>query len=227
MGGTLHHAQGYRIRVVSLTVPWWPGGPKLLAYQASTLFSSLANRDIFAWQHMTYLDPTKELINPTWRTLSLLPSGQSWRFRMATCEFSRPAQGIIFSRWLEINTSSIILFTGSRMVLRASLLKGSRSHTSSNTSFTGLRLVLRGVYCMGLAPILSVLLRLLVHDWYYMQVCWTGLAPIPPITLRLLVSNKYSMLLKGPRSNTSSNAQTSSFQPVFYVTEGASLLYFQ
>jgi hypothetical protein len=40
---------------------------------------------------------------------------------------------------------------------------------------------------MGLAPILSVLLRLLVHDWYYVQVYCIGLTPILPVTLRLLV----------------------------------------
>jgi hypothetical protein len=62
------------------------------------------------------------------------------------------------------HTLSTTPFTGSRLVLRASLLKGPRSHTSSNTLFTSLRLVLRVVYCMGLAPILPVLLRILVHD---------------------------------------------------------------
>jgi hypothetical protein len=45
-----------------------------------------------------------------------------------------------------------------------SLLHGPRSHTSSTTLSIGPLLVLRGVYCMGLAPILLVLLRLLVHD---------------------------------------------------------------
>jgi hypothetical protein len=35
---------------------------------------------------------------------------------------------------------------------------------------TGSRLVLRLVYYMGLALILSVLLYLLVRDWYYVQV---------------------------------------------------------
>jgi hypothetical protein len=34
-------------------------------------------------------------------------------------------------------------------------------------------------------------------------------------------------LLKGPRSHTFSNAQITSFRLVFYVTEGASLPYFQ
>jgi hypothetical protein len=125
------------------TVPWWPGGPKLLEYWASTPFSSLANRDIFAWQHTTCLGPTKEMINPTWRTSSSLPLGQPWCFRMATCEFSWPAQGIVFCRWLEINTSSITPFTSSRLLLHASLLKRPHSHTSSTTPFTGLQLVLR------------------------------------------------------------------------------------
>jgi hypothetical protein len=35
------------------------------------------------------------------------------------------------------------------------------------------------------------------------------------------------MLLKGPRSHTSNNAQTTSFLVVLYVTEGVSLPYFQ
>jgi hypothetical protein len=68
------------------------------------------------------------------------------------------------------DTFSTTPFTGSRLVLHASLLKGPRSHTSSNTPFTSFRLVLRVVCSMGLAPILSVLLRLLVHDLYYVQV---------------------------------------------------------
>jgi hypothetical protein len=61
--------------------------------------------------------------------------------------------------------------------LRASLLRGPRSHTSSNTPFTSLRLVLRVVYSMGLAPTLSILLRLLIHDWYYVQVTDGGSLP--------------------------------------------------
>jgi hypothetical protein len=31
------------------------------------------------------------------------------------------------------------------------------------------QLVLRGVYCMGPAPRLTVLLLLLVHDWFYVE----------------------------------------------------------
>jgi hypothetical protein len=38
-----YRLQGYKTRIVSLTVPWWPGGPKLLEYRASTPFSPLAN----------------------------------------------------------------------------------------------------------------------------------------------------------------------------------------
>jgi hypothetical protein len=50
-----------------------------------------------------------------------------------------------------------------------SLLHGPCPHTPSTTPSTGSRLVLQQVYCMGLAPILQVLLRLLVHDWYYVE----------------------------------------------------------
>jgi hypothetical protein len=68
-----------------------------------------------------------------------------------------------------------------------SLLHESYSHTSITTPSTGSRLVLHGFYCMGLAPILLVLLCLLVHDLYYVQVYSRGLAPILPVKLRLLV----------------------------------------
>jgi hypothetical protein len=44
-------------------------------------------------------------------------------------------------------------------------------------SSTGLRLVLREVYCMGLASIPSVLLRLLVYDWYYVEFTARALFP--------------------------------------------------
>jgi hypothetical protein len=43
-----------------------------------------------------------------------------------------------------------------------SLLKGPRSHTSITTPFTSSQLVLRAVYGKDIAPMLSVLLRLLV-----------------------------------------------------------------
>jgi hypothetical protein len=71
---------------VSLTVPWWPGGSKLLGYRAFTTFRSLANQDIFC-------------------------------------------------RHLEIKTLVQLGFNGIRLVLCASLLKGSRSHTSGTTPF--------------------------------------------------------------------------------------------
>jgi hypothetical protein len=44
---------------------------------------------------------------------------------------------------------------------------------------------------MGLAPILLVLLRLLVHDLYYVQVYCMGLAPILLVLLFLLVYDLY------------------------------------
>jgi hypothetical protein len=53
----------------------------------------------------------------------------------------------------------------------------SSSHTSSTTPSTSSRLVLRGVYCMGLAPILLVLLCLLVYDWFYMEFTASVLLP--------------------------------------------------
>jgi hypothetical protein len=43
---------------------------------------------------------------------------------------------------------------------------------------------------MGLAPILSVLLHLLVHDWYYVELLH-GLTPILLVLLRLLVQDWY------------------------------------
>jgi hypothetical protein len=58
-----------------------------------------------------------------------------------------------------------------------SLLLGSHSHTSSTIPFTSSRLVLRGVYCMGLTPILPVLLHLLVNDWYYVEFTAWALLP--------------------------------------------------
>jgi hypothetical protein len=74
-----------------------------------------------------------------------------------------------FTTWALLPYSqyySVYWFTTSTTL---SLLHGHCSHTASNTLFTDSRLVLRGVYCMGLSPILLVLLHLLVHNWYYVQ----------------------------------------------------------
>jgi hypothetical protein len=69
-----------------------------------------------------------------------------------------------------------------------SLLQGHRSHTASTAQFTGSRLVLRVVSCKGFIPTLPVLLRLLVYDWYYVQLL-KGLRTILPVLLYLLVHN--------------------------------------
>jgi hypothetical protein len=50
-----------------------------------------------------------------------------------------------------------------------SLLQGHHSFTANTTQFTGSRLVLHVAYYKGIIPILLVLLRLLVHDWYYVK----------------------------------------------------------
>jgi hypothetical protein len=105
-------------------------------------------------------------------------------------------------------------------------MKRPRSYISSNAQITSFRLLLY-VTEGAMLPYFQYYSILLVHDWYYMQVYWRDLAPIFPVMLRLLVSYYYSMLPKGPRSHTYSNAQTTSFQLVFYVTEGVSLPYFQ
>jgi hypothetical protein len=43
VGRILHHRQSYKTRVVLTTIPWWPGGPKLLEYWTFTAFPSLDN----------------------------------------------------------------------------------------------------------------------------------------------------------------------------------------
>jgi hypothetical protein len=53
-----------------------------------------------------------------------------------------------------------------------------------------------------------------------------GLAPILLVMLHLIVPDKYSMLLKGPRSHTSSNALITSSRLVLYVTNEALLPHF-
>jgi hypothetical protein len=149
------------------------------------------------------------------------------------------------------HTSSNTSFSSLQLVLRASLLKGPcsillvtlrllvsdmysmllkapRSHTS-RIRFTGSQLVLHVVYYMSIALILPVLLHLLVHDWYDMQVYWRGLALIPPVLLRFTGSWLVlrTSLMKGTCSHTSSNAQITSSRLVLYVTEGASIPYFR
>jgi hypothetical protein len=86
-----------------------------------------------------------------------------------------------------------------------SLLKGHRSHTASTTLSTSSRLVLRRVYCIGLAPILPVLLHLLVPDWYYIEfTAWTSLLYCQSYSVYWLMTGTTWSLLHGPRSHTSS-----------------------
>jgi hypothetical protein len=86
-----------------------------------------------------------------------------------------------------------------------SLLHGPHSHTSSTTPSTGSRLILRRVYCMGLAPILSVLLSLLVHDWYYIEfTAWASLLYFQHYSVYWFTTGTTWSFLHGPHSHTSS-----------------------
>jgi hypothetical protein len=99
-----------------------------------------------------------------------------------------------------------------------SLLHELCSHTSNTTPFTGLRLVLCGVYCMGFAPILLVLLRLLVYDCYYIEfTAWASLPYFQYNSVYWFTTGIRASLLKGSRSHRSSNAQVTSFWLIFYM----------
>jgi hypothetical protein len=88
-----------------------------------------------------------------------------------------------------------------------SLLHELCSHTSNTTPFTGLRLVLCGVYCMGFAPILLVLLRLLVYDCYYIEfTAWASLPYFQYNSIYGFTTGIHASLLKGARSHRFSNA---------------------
>jgi hypothetical protein len=80
------------------------------------------------------------------------------------------------------HTSSTTPFTGSRLVLRANLVKGSRSHTSSNTLFTSSRLVLCVVTEGDSLP-----------DFPYYSDCW-------------FTASTMCSLLQGPRYHASSTS---------------------
>jgi hypothetical protein len=73
----------------------------------------------------------------------------------------------------------------------SSLLHGSRSHTLSTATSAGSRLVLHQVYCMGLGPILPVLLRSTGSRLVLRRVYYISLAPILPVLLCLLVHDWY------------------------------------
>jgi hypothetical protein len=77
---------------------------------------------------------------------------------------------------------------------------------------------------MSLAPILPVLLRLLIYDWYYMEFTARALLPYCQCysVYWFMISTTWS-LLKGFRSHASSNGQITSSRLVLYVTEGTSL----
>jgi hypothetical protein len=109
---------------------------------------------------------------------------------------------LCYWRGLAPITSSTTPFTGLRLLLRASLLKGPRSHSSNNALIISFQLVL------------YVTERASLPYFQYNSVYWftTG---IP------------ASLLKAPRSHTSSNALITSYRLVSYVTEGVLIRYFQ
>jgi hypothetical protein len=58
---------------------------------------------------------------------------------------------------------------------------------------------------MGLAPILPVLLRLLVHDWYYVEfTAWASLPYFQYYSVYWFTTGTTWSLLHGPHSHTSS-----------------------
>jgi hypothetical protein len=83
-----------------------------------------------------------------------------WSLLLGTCSHT------------SITTPSNWFTTGTMLIL----MHGPRSYTSSTTPSTTSSLLLHGIYCTSLAPILSLLLRLLIHDWYYMDfTAWASL----------------------------------------------------
>jgi hypothetical protein len=77
---------------------------------------------------------------------------------------------------------------------------------------TSLRLILHGVYCMGLAPILPLQLRLLVHDWYYMKfTAWASLPYFQYYSIYWFTTGTTSSLLHRHSSHTSNTTPSSWF----------------
>jgi hypothetical protein len=77
---------------------------------------------------------------------------------------------------------------------------------------TSLRLILHGVYCMGLAPILPLQLRLLVHDWYYMKfTAWASLPYFQYYSIYWFTTGTTSSLLHRHSSHTCSTTPSNWF----------------
>jgi hypothetical protein len=150
------------------------GPPKEFLQANRGIFALRANRHIFAWQHTTCLVPLKELINPTWRTSSSLPSGYRDVFAWQHVNSHGPPKE---------STKLSARFISSLLIDLQSL-----THTSSNTLFTSSQLVLRVVYWGASLP----------HFQYY-SVYWLststtcsllkGYRSILPVLLHLLVLN--------------------------------------
>jgi hypothetical protein len=94
----------------------------------------------------------------------------------------------------------------------SSLLHGPCSHTFCTTPSIGSRLVLCRVYYVSLAPIHPLLLRLLVHDWYYIEfTAWVLLPYTQYYSIYWFMTGTTSSLLHGPCSHSSSDTQITSF----------------
>jgi hypothetical protein len=93
-----------------------------------------------------------------------------------------------------------------------SFLQRHCSHTSKTTPSTGSRLVLHGVYCMDLAPILPLLLRLLVHDWYNLEfTAWSSHPYFHYYSVYSFTTSSMWSLLHGHGSHTSSSTPSNWF----------------
>jgi hypothetical protein len=61
------------------------------------------------------------------------------------------------------------------------------------------------VYCMGIAPILPVLLLLLVNDWYYVEfTVWASLPYLQYYSVYWFTTGTTCSLLQGYRSHATS-----------------------
>jgi hypothetical protein len=159
-----------------------------------------------------------ELLIPTWRNSSSLPSGQPWHFRVATCEFPWPTQGIVFSRQLKINTSSTTPFYWFTTGTTCSLLHGSYSYTPSTTPFIGSQLVLRASLLKGPYSYTSSNAKITSFRLIFYVTEGTSLPYFKYYSIYWLTTGIRANLEKRPRSHSSSNAQITSFWLVFYVT---------
>jgi hypothetical protein len=106
----------------------------------------------------------------------------------------------------------------------SSLLHGPCPHTPHTTPATGSRLVLPRVYCMGLAPILPVLLRLLVHDWYYNKFTAWALPPYSKsYSVYWFMTGTTLSLLHEPCSHTPSTTPPTDLRLVLHGVYSTSL----